>query len=82
MLNGSIPRVGYGQDTAFLGRPIATRWSGPRRLHARLNLITADPLRAAFEDAIEAFGDTAVPWLAEIAGFRGALLFADRCPGI
>ncbi len=37
--------------------------------------------RAAFEDAIEVFGDTAVPWLAEFGGFRGALLFADPASG-
>jgi hypothetical protein len=37
--------------------------------------------RSAVEDAVEAFGDTAVPWLAETAGFRSALLFADRASG-
>jgi hypothetical protein len=28
-------------------------------------------------DATESFGDTAVPWLAESAGFRSAGSFAD-----
>ena len=51
----------------------------PSRLVGRDNEVAA--LRAAFEDAIEVFGDTAVPWLAEIAGFRGALLFADPASG-
>ena len=29
------------------------------------------------EDAVEGYGDTAVPWLAETAGFCGALLLVD-----
>src|ERR1019366_9173143 len=33
------------------------------------------------DDTIEAFGDTAVPWLAEPPGFRSALLFADPASG-
>jgi heme-degrading monooxygenase HmoA len=36
---------------------------------------------SGFDDAVEAFGDTAVPWLAEAAGFRSALLFADPAAG-
>ena len=60
-------------------------------LQARFNLITADPdrmadtvgyikseIRPAVESlAVEGYGDTAVPWLAETAGFCGALLLVD-----
>ena len=41
----------------------------------RLTRMQAKP--AAVEDVTEAFGDSAVPWLAESPGFRAALLFAD-----
>ena len=33
------------------------------------------------EDAIEAYGDTAVPWLADNAGFCSALLLVDERTG-
>jgi hypothetical protein len=36
--------------------------------------------RAALEDVVEVFGDTAVP-LAVAPGFRGALLLADPSSG-
>ena len=36
---------------------------------------------SAVDDVIEAFGDSAVPWLAETPGFRSALLFADTASG-
>ena len=37
--------------------------------------------RSAVTDVIEAFGDSAVPQLAETPGFRSALLFADPASG-
>jgi heme-degrading monooxygenase HmoA len=46
---------------------------------ARLTRIEVKP--SAVTDVIEAFGDSAVPWLAESPGFCGALLFADRASG-
>jgi hypothetical protein len=46
---------------------------------ARLTWIEVEP--SAVTDVVETFGDTAVPWLAEIAGFCGALLFADPTSG-
>lgn len=46
---------------------------------ARLTRIEVKP--SAAEDVIEAFGDSAVPWLAETPGFRSALLFADPASG-
>jgi quinol monooxygenase YgiN len=45
----------------------------------RLTRMDVEPSGVA--DAIESFGDTTVPWLAESAGFRSALLFADSTSG-
>ncbi len=45
----------------------------------RLTRMDVEP--AAVQDAIEVFGDTAVPLLAETAGFHSALLFADPPSG-
>ncbi len=45
----------------------------------RLTRIEVKP--SGFDDVIEAFGDSAVPLLAEHPGFRGALLFADPATG-
>ena len=45
----------------------------------RLTRIEVNP--SAADDVIEAFGDSAVPLLAEHPGFRGALLFADPATG-
>jgi quinol monooxygenase YgiN len=45
----------------------------------RLTRMQAKP--SAVEDVTEAFGDSAVPWLAESPGFRQALLFADPDSG-
>ena len=45
----------------------------------RLTRIEVKP--SAVADVIEAFGDSAVPDLAEAAGFRSALLFADPASG-
>jgi hypothetical protein len=45
----------------------------------RLTRMDLDP--AAVEDAAEAYGDTAVPWLAEGEGFYAALLLIDRNTG-
>ena len=45
----------------------------------RLTRIEVKP--SAVTDVIEVFADSAVPWLAETAGFRSALLFADPGSG-
>jgi hypothetical protein len=45
----------------------------------RLARFDAEP--SATGDAIEAFRDAPVPWLAQTPGFRGALLFADQASG-
>src|ERR1700722_18920652 len=45
----------------------------------RLTRMDAEP--AGVDDVIEVFGDTFVPWLAEMAGFHSALLCADPASG-
>src|ERR1700730_7327108 len=45
----------------------------------RLTRMDVEPSRG--EDAVETYGDTAVPWLAETDGFCGALLLIDRNTG-
>ena len=45
----------------------------------RLTRMDVDPLRV--EDAVEVFGDTAVPWLADTEGFCCTLLFVDHNSG-
>jgi heme-degrading monooxygenase HmoA len=45
----------------------------------RLTRMDVDRLRV--EDAVDVFGDTAVPWLADIEGFCSALLFVDHDSG-
>jgi heme-degrading monooxygenase HmoA len=45
----------------------------------RLTRMEVEP--SGIDDAIEVFGDTAVPLLAETAGFHSALLFADPASG-
>ena len=44
---------------------------------AGLRLTRMDVEGSRVEDAVEGYGDTAVPWLAETAGFCGALLLVD-----
>ena len=46
---------------------------------ARLTRMDAES--AGVDDVIEVFGDTFVPWLAEMAGFHSALLCADPASG-
>jgi hypothetical protein len=45
----------------------------------RLTRMDIEPSRV--EDTVEAYGATAVPWLAETEGFCGALLLTDRSTG-
>ncbi|HTP16304.1 MAG TPA: hypothetical protein VMK13_10760 [Streptosporangiaceae bacterium] len=60
--------------------PVFEREAPPRGGEGvRLTRMEVEP--SAVDDAIEAFGDTAVPWLAETPGFHSALLFADPASG-
>jgi hypothetical protein len=46
-----------------------------------VRLTRMDVPPSAVEDAVEAFGDTAVPWLAETDGFCSAVFSIDRTTG-
>jgi hypothetical protein len=56
-------------------------WEGPLdpRAGLRLTWMDIEPSRA--EDAVEAYGDTVVPGLADTEGFCGSLLLAGRGTG-
>ena len=56
-------------------------WEGPLPPGAGLRLTWADIEPSKADDAIEVYGDTVVPWLAETEGFLGALLFVDPSTG-
>lgn len=53
----------------------------PMRSGARLRLTRMDVEPSQVEDAVEGYGDTAVPWLAETKGFCSALLLIDPDTG-
>jgi hypothetical protein len=53
----------------------------PVRSGAGLRLTRMDFERGAVEDSVEAYGDTAVPWLAETDGFCRTLLLVDERTG-
>ena len=53
----------------------------PLHASAGLRLTRMDVEPSRVEDAVEAYGDTAVPWLADTAGFCAALLLVDRTTG-
>ncbi len=80
-LRGEIARRAGGTVTAERYRIPVFEREAPLRGGEGVRLTRMEAERSAFEDAIEAFGDTAVPWLAETTGFRGALLFADPASG-
>jgi hypothetical protein len=53
----------------------------PLRSGECVRLTRMDVLPSAVEDAVEVFGDTVVPRLADTDGFCSALLFVDRNSG-
>jgi len=53
----------------------------PVRSGAGMRLTRLDVEPSQFEDAIEGYGDTAVPWLADAKGFCSALLLVDPNTG-
>jgi hypothetical protein len=53
----------------------------PLRTGAGLRLTRMDIEPSRVDDAIEAYGDTAVPWLADSAGFCSTLLLVDERTG-
>jgi hypothetical protein len=56
-------------------------WEGPLDPGAGLRLTWMDVEPSRVEDAVEAYGDTAVPGLAETRGFCAALLLTGRSTG-
>ena len=60
--------------------PVFEREAPPRGGEG-VRLTRMDAEQSAVQDAIEVFGDTAVPLLAETVGFHSALLFADPASG-
>jgi hypothetical protein len=56
-------------------------WEGPLDPGAGLRLTWMDVEPSRVEDAVEAYGDTAVPGLAETPGFCAALLLTGRSTG-
>ena len=56
-------------------------WEGPLPPGAGLRLTWADIEPSKADDAVEVYGDTAVPQLAETEGFCGSLLLAGRGTG-
>jgi hypothetical protein len=54
---------------------------GPAPSGAGLRLTRMDVEPSQVEDAVEGYGDTAVPWLAESSGFCRALLLVDPDTG-
>ena len=53
----------------------------PMRSGAGMRLTRMDVEPSQVEDAVEGYGDTAVPWLAETRGFCSALLLVDPQTG-
>jgi heme-degrading monooxygenase HmoA len=78
---GEMTRRVKGTVTTECYRIPVFEREAPLRGGEGIRLTRMEAGRSAFEDAVEGFGDTAVPWLAETAGFRGALLFADPASG-
>jgi hypothetical protein len=56
-------------------------WEGPLDPGAGLRLTRAETEPSKADDAVEAYGDTVVPELAETEGFVGSLLLADPGTG-
>src|SRR5215469_9991689 len=54
---------------------------GPVPFHAGARLTRMDVQPTGVDDAVEVFGDTAVPWLAETGGCRCILYLVDRHSG-
>jgi heme-degrading monooxygenase HmoA len=80
-LCGEPARRARATVTAERYRVLVFERQAPLRGGEGVRLTRMDVEPSAVDDTIEAFGDTAVPWLAETPGFRSALLFADPASG-
>ena len=80
-LRGEMARQARGSVTAAQYQIPVFEQEAPLRGGERGRLTRIEVKRSAVTDVIEAFGDSAVPQLAETHGFRSALLFADPASG-
>jgi heme-degrading monooxygenase HmoA len=80
-LRGELARRAPGAVTEDQYQVPVFEPEAPLRGKEAARLTRIEVTRSAVDEVIEVFGDTAVPWLAEASGFRGALLFADRALG-
>jgi hypothetical protein len=80
-LRGEMARQARGSVTAAQYQLPVFEQEAPLRGRERARLTRIEVERSAVTDVIEAFGDSAVPQLAETPGFCSALLFADPASG-
>ena len=80
-LRGELARRAGGPLTAGQYRILVFEREAPLRGGEAVRLTRIEVRPSAVADVIEAFGDSAVPELAETPGFRNALLFADPSSG-
>jgi heme-degrading monooxygenase HmoA len=80
-LRGELARRARGSVTVERYRILVFERDAPLHSGEGVRLTRIEVKPSAVEEVIEAFGDSAVPWLAETPGFRSALLFADPASG-
>ncbi len=80
-LRGELARRARGSVTAGRYRILVFEREAPLRGGEGVRLTRIEVKPSAAADVIEAFGDSAVPDLAETPGFCSALLFADPASG-
>ena len=80
-LRGELARRARGSVTVEQYRILVFEQEAPLRSGEGVRLTRIEVKPSAAEEVIEAFGDSAVPLLAETPGFRSALLFADPASG-
>jgi len=78
--DGAVRRVTGTLTVERYAVPVFER-EGPVPADACVRLTRMDVEPTGVDDAIEVFGDTAVPWLAETAGCRCILYLVDRHSG-
>ena len=80
-VRGELARRASGSVAVERYRVFVFEREAPLRGGEGVRLTRIEVKPSAVEDVAEAFGDSAVPLLAETPGFRSALLFADPATG-
>ncbi|HUK69296.1 MAG TPA: antibiotic biosynthesis monooxygenase [Streptosporangiaceae bacterium] len=80
-LRGELARRARGSLTVERYRILVFEREAELRSGEGVRLTRIEVKPSGVEEVIEAFGDSAVPLLAETPGFRSALLFADPASG-